>query len=196
MEYPYSSYSSYPCQHWARELLADAVPCALNRVPDAGALGGAGRRSRVGALGSGVEFVDQVASTAAANVVDGSGVLTETLLLGEFLVEAEHGAFRFAVHVTGSTAAGGEESIGWRRSELDEGGRARGIGTRGHVLRVDASSIASAATAGIVVVGGGDGWVRLGDVVGKHLEFTGLLLWLVVGDGVELRSRRLQVANI
>jgi len=130
-----------------------------------------------------VEFIDQVSSAATADVVDGSGVLAETLLLGKFLVEREHSAFLLAVHVACSTAARGVEGVGWRRSELDQRGWTGGIRARGHVLWVDASGITGTATSRIVVVGGRDGWVRLGDVVGRHFELLGFVLLMVVDVG-------------
>ena len=158
------------------------MPCSLDAAPDT--VLRVARHVRGGgvlARGPGVQLVDQVASTATANVVDGGGVLPEAFLLGEFLVEAEHGALLLEVDIAGTAAARGEETVRRGRSELDAGGRARSITSVGHVLGVHAGDIASSTTA-VVDVGGRDGRVRLGDVVGDHFDRN----WLFgcLGGGV------------
>lgn len=115
-----------------------------------------------------MHLVDGVAGTTTANVVDGCGVLAKALLLGKLLVEGEHGSLLLAVDVAGSATARHEVGVGGRRGELDARGRARGVGAVGHVLGVDASDVAGAAATVASIAGGGDGGVRLGDVVGRH----------------------------
>lgn len=97
------------------------MPRALNGATDATVrIRAHGRRSRVLAAGL-LALLDEVASSAAANVVDGGSVLPETLLLDELLVKGEHGALLLAVDVAGATTAAGEESVGGRGAELDAG---------------------------------------------------------------------------
>lgn len=154
----------------AGELLADPVPGALERVTDALALG-VGRPvggGRVGSLGARVRLIDEVASSATADVVDGCGALPQALLLSKFLVEAEHGAFLLAVHVASAATARSEESVWWRSGDLNARSGSSGIRALGNFLGVHAGCVASTATSGIVVVGGGDGRVGFGDVVGRH----------------------------
>lgn len=113
-------------------------------------------------------LINQVASATTANVVDRGGVLTETLLLGKFLVEAEHGTFALAVDISGSTSASGEVGVGGRRSELDARGRASGGAAVSYILGVDAGHVAGSTAARVVDICGGGRWVRLGDVEGDH----------------------------
>jgi len=163
------------------ELAGDLVPGALDAAAHAVLLavgGGVGRR-RVGSSRAG-HLVDGVAGAAAADVVDGGGVLAQALLLGELLVEAEHGALLLAVDVAGAAAARGEVGVGGGRRELHEGGGPRGVAAVGDIGGVDAGGIASAAAARVDKVGGGDGWVRLGDVVGDHF---GMEVWGSGGGG-------------
>ena len=153
-----------------RELAAEAVPCSLHAAANA-ILVGLSRRCRAGtvlALGAGLHLVNEVAGTSTADVVDGSLLGAEALLLLELLVEAEHGALLLAVDVAGAATAGGEEGVGGRRSELDAGCWARGGLAVGDVGGLDAGDVAGAATAR-VDVGAAYGWVRLGDVEGRHL---------------------------
>lgn len=133
-------------------------------------VGGRVGRSRVLAEGPRVHLVDCVAGAATADVVDGGSVLAEALLLGELLVEREHGSLLLAVDVAGSAAARHEVGVGGRRSELDARGRARGVGAVGHVLGVDAGDVARSSAAVASIGGGVDGGVRLGDVVGRHFR--------------------------
>ena len=72
------------------------------------------------------------------------------------------------MHVSGSAAARHEEGVGWGRGEGDNRGRAGGRGSRGGGFGVHAGDIAEAAATRVVEVGGGDGRVGLGDVVGGH----------------------------
>jgi len=110
--------------------------------------------------------VDFVAGATAANVVDGGGVLHQALLLGKLLVEAEDGAFLLAVEVAGAATSAHEVGVLWGRSELDDRSRSGGIRASSDVLGVDASDVARTSSAGMVVVAGRDGRVRLGDLVG------------------------------
>jgi len=97
-------------------------------------------------------------------------VLTEALLLGKLLVEAEHGTLLLAVDIASSATACGEVGVGWWGSQLDKRCWARGAAAVGDVRGLDASGITGAATTSVVDVGGGDGRVGLGDVVGRHFE--------------------------
>lgn len=153
-----------------RELTAHAVPRSLNASSNA-VLVRLGARCRAGAvlaLAAGLHLIDEVTGTTTADVVDGGLLRAKALLLLELLVEAEHGTLLLAVHVTSAAAARGEEGVGRRRSELDTGCRARGGLAVGDVGGLDAGDVASTATAG-VDVGAAYGWVRLGDVEGRHL---------------------------
>lgn len=110
----------------AREGLANPSPSTLDAPADTGL----GLSAGVGAGGvlavgrAGVHLVDIVSGAAAADVVDGGGVLTEALLLGELLVEGEHGAFLLAMDVAGAAAARGEERVGGGSGQLDARGGA------------------------------------------------------------------------
>lgn len=135
----------------AREVLADAMEGAIEAPPH-GVLTGARacRRRRVHPVRlrhNGLAGGDEVAGTAAANVVYGGRVLPQALLLGELLVEREDGALLFAVHVAGAAAAGGEVAIRGRRGELDAGGRTAGSCTVGDFLGIHASDVPGAAAA-------------------------------------------------
>lgn len=153
-----------------RELTAEAVPCSLHASSDAVLVGldTRGRAGAVLALGSGLHLVNEVAGTATADVVDGSLLGAEALLLLELLVEAEHGTLLLAVHVASAATARGEEGVGGRRSELDAGCWARGGLAVGDIGGLDAGDVTGAATAR-VDVGAAYGWVRFGDVEGRHL---------------------------
>ena len=121
-----------------------------------------------------VGFGGEVAGAAATNVVDGSGVLAQALLLGELLVEAEHGALLLAVHVAGAAAAGGEEGVGGWWGQLDARGGSRGGWPCGEGRVRDACLVSGAAAAVVDGCAGlGDGGVGLGDVVGEG-HFGGL----------------------
>jgi hypothetical protein len=157
-----------------RESPAEAVPRSLHAAPDTVLVALVRRRGAraVLALAARLHLVDEVAGTAAANVVHGSLLGAETLLLLEFLVKAEHGAFLFAVHVACAAAARGEEGVGGRRSELDTGCWATGCGAVGEVVGLDTGYVAGTAAAR-VDVGATDGRVRLGDVEGDHFACLG-----------------------
>jgi len=113
----------------------------------------------------------EVASAATTNVEDGCCVFFTGTLAGELLVEAEHGALRAGVHVAGAAAAagvdagGGGSDRGWTA-----GGRESGCNALGGV---DAAVVACASAATVDVVGGGDGWERLGDLE-RHCGLVGL----------------------
>lgn len=161
------------CLRSAGELLGNAVPGALDASSNTGLrVGGRVGGGRVLALWSRVHLVDCVAGATTADVVDGGSVLAEALLLGELLVEGEHGSLLLAVDVAGSATAGHEVRVGGRWGELDARGRARGVLAVGHLTWVDAGDVACSAAAIAGIGGGGDGWVRLGDVVGRHFGFV------------------------
>jgi len=151
-----------------REILADTMPRRLNAVTGSRSMAvrTQGRRCRVGTNSPIVNFVS---STTTADVVDRRRVLHQALLLRELLVEAEDGALLLAMKVSRAATAAHEVGVGWRRRELADGGRACGIGAGGDGRGVDAGDVAGAATAGVVVVAGRDGGMRLGDLVGGHL---------------------------
>jgi hypothetical protein len=161
------------------ELPAQPVPRRLdapaNAVLLAATAAHAGRA--VLALAAGLHLVNEVAGTAAANVVDGCLLRAQTLLLLELLVEAEHGALLLAAHVSSAAAARGEVVVGWGRRELDARRGASGGCAVGEVGGLDAGDVASSTAAG-VDVGAADGWVRLCDVEGRH--FVGGGGWLFV----------------
>jgi len=115
-----------------------------------------------------MHLIDEVAGSATTNVIDGSSVLAEALLLGQFLVEAEHGALLLAVNVAGAATARGKEGVGGRRREREERSRSGRIGTSSGRLGVHTGDITGAAPTGVVDVGGRDGGVWLGDLVGWH----------------------------
>lgn len=129
-----------------------------------------------------MELINQVSGSTAADVVDWGSMFAKALLLGEFLVKGEHGALLLAVNVASSATAGGEVNVGGRRSELDARGRARGVGAVGDGR--DAGHVSGTATSKLDVVG--EGWVRLGDVVGRHFDCDCLLLLLVIVQVVML----------
>ena len=118
-------------------------------------------------MGSGLHLVDEVAGTAAANVVDGCLLGAETFLLLELLVEAEDGAFRL-LHVASTATTGSVEGVGWWGRKLSARGWAGGSGTRGDLCGFDAHSVTGTATARVHV--GGGGWVRLADVEADHFD--------------------------
>lgn len=156
----------------ARELARHLVPGALDGGADAALrVGACSRRGRVLALGL-LALLDEVAGAAAADVVDGGGVLAEAFLLSELLVKGEHGAFLLAVDVAGAAASAGEEGVGGGRAELDARCWTSGVVSGGDVLG-DAGYVSSSA-ATVVDGGRGGGGVRLGDVVGDHV---GGVLW-------------------
>lgn len=96
---------------------------------------------------------------------------SQTFLLGELLVEAEHGALPLSfAHVACATAARGEKGIIWWGSELDARGWARGGCAVGDFGRLDTDVVAGATTAGVHDVGWADGWVRLGNVERDHCD--------------------------
>jgi len=121
-----------------------------------------------------VRLVCKVPRAAAANVVDGSLVFHHLALALELLVEAEDGPFLGVVHVAGAAAAGcvvrGCAVVGGGGAdgalEGSDGGRAGCVGARGQALGVDVGDVADSTTAGVHVVGGGDGGMRLSDAVG------------------------------
>lgn len=117
-----------------------------------------------GAL-AGVHLVDEVAGAAAADVVDGRLVLHHPALALQLLVEAEDGALALLVEVAGATAAGEEVGVGRWSLQLDARCWASGVGAGGGLLRVDVDVVAGSTSPGVDVVGRGDGWVRLGDLV-------------------------------
>jgi len=148
--------------------LRNAVPRRLDAVagPRGMAVGAESRGSRVGSRSPVVDFV---ACTAAADVVDGCGVLHEALLLGELLVEAEDGALLLVVHVASTATAGSEVGIGWGSAKLGGGSGTLSVGAGGDVHRVDSGDVAGSAAAVACIVGRWDGWVWLGDaVVARH----------------------------
>ena len=126
----------------------------------------------------GAHLVNEVAGASSADVVDGCLLGTQTFLLLEFFVEAEHGTLLLAAHVSGSATARGEVVGGWGSSELDAACWASCGCAVGEVALLDASYISGSAAAR-VNVGGLDGWVRLGDVEGRH--FDGVMV-----DGVRV----------
>jgi hypothetical protein len=103
-----------------RELPAQALPCGLHAAADAVLLALYARGAGSGgggvlALGSGLHLVDEVAGTAATDVVDGCLLGAEAFLLLEFLVEAKDGTLRL-LHVASTATAGGVEGVaGWGR---------------------------------------------------------------------------------
>jgi hypothetical protein len=149
------------------------------------------------ALAAGLHLVNEVSGTAATDVVDGCLLRAQTLLLLELLVEAEHGALLLAAHVSGSASARCEVAASRGRRELDTGGWATGGCTVGEVGGLDAGNVASSAAAR-VDVGAADGWVRLGDVEGRHFGGGGGCLWCgdligwLVGIGVSGVCRTLE----
>lgn len=148
------------------------MPGALKAAADTVLrVGGYGGGSRVLACNSRVHLVNCVAGAATANVVDRSSVLSQALLLGKLLVKAEHGALLLAVDVACTAAAGGKKCVGWRGSELGARRWAGGGSTISHILGVDAGDVAGAASSSVDEVGGGNGWVRLSNAVGRHFEF-------------------------
>jgi len=129
-----------------------------------------------------MHLVDGVACSASADMVDGGGVLPQPLLLGELLVEGEHGPLLLAMDVACSSTAGGEESVRWGRSQLDARGWALSSGSVGDILGVDASDVSGTASSSVVVVGDWNGWVRLGDAVGWHFDCFVCCVVVVVGS--------------
>jgi len=108
-----------------------------------------------------------VACATAANVVDGCLVLHHAALALKFLVEAEHWALRAGkVDVAGTAAACSVVGVGLFRVECGARSWAGGFLCGCYNLGVDVGDVASAATAGVDVVGGRDRWVWLGDAVG------------------------------
>lgn len=92
----------------------------------------------------------------------------QTLLLFEFLVEAEHGALLVCAHVTGTATTGGKVAVRGRRSELGAGCWACCCAAVGDLRGLDASNVAGTSTARVEVgLGGG---VRLGDVEVDHFD--------------------------
>lgn len=147
------------------------MPGTLNAASDTvlrvgGCIGG----SRVLALWSGVELIDGVSGSSSSNVIDLGSVVPQALLLGKLLIKAEDGTLLLAVDVAGTSTARGKVGIGWWRREGDAGSRTSGVGTIGNVLGVDAGDVASATSSGVENVGGRDGWMRLGDAVGRHYD--------------------------
>lgn len=153
----------------ARELPRHLAPGTLHAASDAalrvGAEVGRGRvlAARLCAL------LDEVACATAADVVDGGGVLAETLLLGELLIKGEHGSLLLAVDVACTATAAGEESVGRWGAKLDARCRASGIGARSYVLG-ETGDVSCSSTA--IVDGGPGRGVGLGDVVGDHFELA------------------------
>lgn len=98
-----------------RELPAEALPCVLDAPSYAilfalDARGARGGRGGELARASGLHLVDKVAGSAAADVVNGSLLRAQTLLLLKLLIEAEDGAFRLP-HVAGTATASGVGGI-------------------------------------------------------------------------------------
>lgn len=121
------------------------------------------------ALRARLHFVDEVASTSTADVIDGSLLRPEALLLLQLLVEAEHGALA-SLHVACSAATCGIDEVGGRWCQFDTRGRPAGCLAVGDLVRLDAHGIASATTAG-VDVGRADCRMRLGDVEIDHFDW-------------------------
>lgn len=86
----------------------------------------------------------------------------------ELLIEGEDSALTVVVNVAGTTATRGETSVGVEgKTVLEARGGTCGILAAGGLGSFE--GVASAAAAGVGVVVGGDGWVRLGDTVGHVL---------------------------
>ena len=143
-----------------------ATNLGFHGLPDAaGRLGAATARASLGVL------VDEVASTATANVVVWSLLIDHLLLAGKLLIEAEDGTLGLPVEVTSAAAAGAEVGVGLRSAELGGGSWALGVGTARDVLWVYTEHVASAATAVASHVASWDRWVWLGDaVVARHCD--------------------------
>ncbi len=101
-------------------------------------------------------------------MVHGGLLRAQTLLLLEFLVEAEHGALLVHAHVAGTAAARGKVAAGGRRSELDARCWSSGGAAVGDIRGVDTGYVASSAAARVEV--GFGGGMRLGDVEVDHFE--------------------------
>jgi len=153
------------------ERSSDAVPCSLQAASDA-AVGRSLAGTAAALRSRRVGFVGKVASTAAADVVDGSLVLHHLALALELLVEAEDGSLLRVVHVASTAAAGGivwsGVCGGWVHCALESGARgwASGISASCDRLGVDVGDVAGSSTARVDVVGGGDGRMGLSDAVG------------------------------
>jgi len=126
-----------------------------------------------------VKLVDEVACTATADVVNGSLVLHHLALALELLIEAEDGAFLLAVDIAGTTTACGEVGSGRVARDLDARGRARGSLAVGESGSINVAYVAGAAATAVDVVGLGDRWVGLSEVVGGA-HFGSLLVCVVV----------------
>jgi len=166
----------------------DAVPGAVDAPPGTArvlALNGRRRRSRAVPGSRWSPLVNEVAGAATADVVDGSLVLHHAALTGELLVEAEDGALALTVDVAGAATAGGEERVGWMRSDLRARCRAGGGWAWGDFLGVHLGDIACTAAARVNVPRPRDGRVRLGDVicfVRRHYDVT----WCCVVSKIEM----------
>jgi len=110
---------------------------------------------------------EAVARASPPDHVDGGGVLGDLALTLELLVEAEDGALVLVSEVAGAAAPDGDVGVGVG-VDGDGGGGAGGGGGGGDLGGVDVGDVAGAAAARVEVVAGGDGGVRLGDVVGCH----------------------------
>ena len=133
-----------------------------------------------------MKLVDEVACTAATNVVNGSLVLHHLALALELLIEAEDGALLLAVDVAGTTTACGEVGTGRVARDLDARGRARGSLAVGEGGGINVAHIAGAAATAVDVVGLGDRGVGLSEVIGGA-HFGSLVVcwfgWLLCCEG-------------
>lgn len=146
-----------------REGPADLSPELLDPTPDA-----------LVAVPAGIIFARhplcEVASATTANVVDGRRLFLADTLTCELLVEAEDGAFGATAHVASATAAARVDRAG---HGLGVHGTALGAGSRA-CGGVNAAIVACASAATVDVVGGRDGWERLGDMVAHGDCLVGL----------------------
>ena len=166
-----------------RELAAQPLPRTIHAPPYAIFLALHALRlasGRVLPLATRLHLIDEVSRTSASNVVHGCLLGAQTLLLLEFLVEAEHGALAL-LHVAGAAAASRVEGAGGGCGELDARGGPAGGGACGEGAGGNAQSVAGAAAAG-VDVGGFDRGVGLGDVEGWHFDggWLGVVVVVVV----------------
>lgn len=160
---------------------APARPCRAR-----GTCGTKNARGRVLSRSPRMDLIDRIPGTTSTDMVDGRRIVHHAALLGELLVEAEDGAFLLTMGVSRAAAAGQEDGVGGGRRERDEGGGTGCIGAGGYVFGVDVCDVTGAATAGVVVVAGGNRGVRLGDLVGWHFGLwqRDFSMWIGFGFGV------------
>lgn len=108
-----------------------------------------------------------VACSSTAHVINGTHLVLALAgsLAGKLLIKREDGALRSVVNVASSTTTSGKLGAGLRESATKERGRAtsgRGVSSLWGLEGVACSS------ATRVHVGAGV-WVRLGDLVGRHV---------------------------